>query len=217
MKSYLTIVLAIVSVVLIIVLYTTKQGDTTQITADAAAIGDLSNQLSSAQSQLAANSDALITLSNSLTASASGSLTLSNALADSQSVVAHDGEQITNLQTQVSTLTTDNQALNQQTAQLTNQLTAVTQQLTLAQTNLAGANKTIAEENLDYLNLEDRFRRNVAERIVMQRQFCNIPALQEQIARLKESPYSQITPDMIYAGLDVQVTSNGTFHVITRD
>ena len=217
MKLFLPVVLGIVSVVLIAALFMTKQSDNTQIDTDTAAIADLSNQLSSAQSQLAANSDAIITLSNSLTASLSSSLTISNALADSQAVVARDGEQITNLQTQVTTLTTDNQALSQQTALLTNQLTAVTQQLTVTQTNLTGANKTLAQENTDYVNLEDRFRMDVAERLVMQRKFYNISELQEQLARLKENPAWQITPDMIYAGLDVQVTSNGTFHVMTRN
>lgn len=217
MKLFLPVVLGIVSVALVVALFMTKQGDNTQIDADAAAIVDLSNQLSSAQVQLATYSGTVITLSNTLNECRSGSLTVSNALADSQSVVARDGEQITNLQTQVATLKTDNQALNQQAELLTNQVTTLTQQLATVQTNLTGANKTLAQENTDYINLEDRFRMDVAERVVMQRKFYNISELQEQLARLKENPSWQVTPDMIYAGLDVRVSSNGTFHVMSRD
>ena len=217
MKSLLSIILGIVCIALIVALFMTKQGDNTQIGADAAAIVDLSNQLSSAQSQLAANSGTITTFSNSLNECQSGSLTISNQLATSQAAVTRDGEQITKLQTQLAALTTDNQGLSQQIALLTNQVTTLTQHSATVQTNLDAANQALARENTDYVNLENRFRMNVAERVVMQRKFYNISELQEQLARLKENPYSQITADMIYAGLDVQVSSNGTFHVISRD
>jgi hypothetical protein len=58
-------------------------------------------------------------------------------------------------------------------------------------------------------------RRDVAERVVMERKFNNILKLQEQIQLLKENPVETISLDRIYTGLDVEVKSNGSFHVLS--
>ncbi len=215
MKSFLTIALGIISVVLVVALFMTKQSDGAQHDTDTAAIADLSNQLSSAQTQLAINSGTLVNLSNNLATCQSGTVTLSNQLADAQSAQANEAEQITNLSAKVAAVETDNQALQQRAAELTNQVTIVTQQLTTATNALVTAGQTLNQANTDYILLENRFRKNVAERVVMQRKFNNPEELQQQLARLKEVPSGEITADQIYAGLDVEVRSNGQFHVIT--
>src|SRR5271156_5611289 len=101
MKSILLVILGIVSLALAVTLFLTKQGDNAQRTTDGAAILDLSNELSTAQAQFAANSDTIITLSNSLAQSQSGSLALSNQLADSQSALGREADQIASLNTKV--------------------------------------------------------------------------------------------------------------------
>ncbi|MGA2870017.1 MAG: hypothetical protein ABSF34_12775 [Verrucomicrobiota bacterium] len=214
MKSILLVILGIVSVALAVTLYLTKQGDSAQRTTDGAAILDLSNELSTAQAQYAANSDTIITLSNSLAQAQSGSLTLSNQLADSQSALGRDADQIASLNTKVSEIETTNQTVNQQATALAGQMTALTQQLSLTQTNLASVNEALAQANDQYSLLENRFRINVAERVVMQRKFYNPRELQKQLDSLKNFPSVEVSDDMIYAGLDVEVRSNGTFHVI---
>jgi len=214
MKSILLVILGIVSVALAVTLYLTKQGDSAQRTTDGAAILDLSNELSTAQAQYAANSDTIITLSNSLAQAQSGSLTLSNQLADSQSSLGRDADQIASLNTKVSEIETTNQTVNQQATALAGQMTALTQQLSLTQTNLASVNEALAQANDQYSLLENRFRINVAERVVMQRKFYNPRELQKQLDSLKNFPSVEVSDDMIYAGLDVEVRSNGTFHVI---
>ena len=214
MKSTLLVILGIVSLGLAVTLFLTKQSDSAQHTTDGAAILDLSNELSTAQAQFAANSDTIITLSNSLAQAQSGSLALSNQLADSQSALGRDADQIAGLNTQVAEIETTNQAVNQRATALAGQVTALTQQLSLTQTNLAGVNEALAEANDQYSLLENRFRINVAERVVMQRKFYNQHELQKQLDSLKNFPSVEVSDDMIYAGLDVEVRSNGTFHVI---
>jgi chromosome segregation ATPase len=214
MKSILLVILGIVSLGLAVTLFLTKQSDNAQRTTDGAAILDLSNELSTAQAQFAANSDTIITLSNSLAQAQSGSLTLSNQLADSQSALGRDADQIASLNTKVVEIETTNQVVNQRATALAGQVTALTQQLSLTQTNLASVNEALAEANDQYSLLENRFRINVAERVVMQRKFYNRRELQKQLDSLKNFPSVEVSEDMIYAGLDVEVRSNGTFHVI---
>jgi chromosome segregation ATPase len=212
MKHYLSIALTLVCTVLAISLVMMKRGDDAQHENDAGAIAGFSNQLDSAQIQIAACNGTILTFSNSLNESQSASLTFSNQLTEAESTVALDTEQITNLNLQVAELVSENQTLGQRvmdlTNQMTSQVTALTKQVALTQTNLDQANK-------DYALLENRFRIDVAERLVMQRKFYNRAELQAQIQRLKEDPFVQeISEQSIYAGLDVEVKSN-TFHVIS--
>ncbi len=212
MKNYLSMALALGCTVLVISLVMMKWSYDSQHENDAGAISGLSNQLDSAQAQIAACNGTILTFSNSLNESQSASLTFSNQLTEAESTIALDTEQITNLNLQVAALASENQTLGQRimdlTNQMTSQVTALTRQIALTETNLDQANK-------DYALLENRFRINVAERLVMQRKFYNRAELQAQIQRLKEDPFiPEISEQDIYAGLDVEVKSN-TFHVIS--
>jgi chromosome segregation ATPase len=217
MKSILVVLLVIAGLALAFALYTlhtTEQSDTAQHNTDSASILDLSNDLNSVQGQIAASSVTINTLSNSLAESQSGSLSLSNQLADSQSALSQKGEQIASLNTRVAAMETTNEAVSQHATELAGQVATLTQQLSMTQTNLADTNQTLAQANKDYYLLENRFRADVAERVVIQRRFYNPRELQEQLDRLKVDPSEEVTADMIYAGLDVEVRSNGTLHVI---
>jgi septal ring factor EnvC (AmiA/AmiB activator) len=214
MKTFLLVLFVVVSVVLGYVLYSTNQSDTAQHNKDTASIYDLSNDLSTVQAQVAANSDTINTLSNNLVASQSTSLTLSNQLADSQSALSRSQDQVAGLNTKVSEMEATNEAVNQRATQLAGSVATLTQQLSTTQTNLATTSKTLDQANKDYYLLENRFRINVAERVVLQRRFYNPQELKAQLESLKIDPSQEVTAEMIYAGLDVQVRSNGTFHVI---
>jgi len=214
MKTILLVIFGIVGLALAVALYMTKQGDTAQHNADSASILDLSNDLNSAQAQCADNSTTIVTLSNSLVECQSGLLTLSNQLSGSQSALSSNAEQIASLNAKVADMESTNQAVSQRATELAGQVSTLTQQLSLSQTNIASVNEALDQANKEYSLLENRFRVNVAERLVMQRKFCNQKALQDQLASLKYFPVDEISADMIYAGLDVEVRSNGTFHVI---
>ena len=213
--------LTLVCTLLVISLVMMKRGDDAQQEKDAGAIADYSNQLDSAQIQIAAGNGTILTFSNSLNESQAASLTFSNQLTEAESTVALDTEQITNLNLHVAELVSENQTLgqrfmdltNQMTSQMSSEVTALTRQIAMtqtAQTNLDQANK-------NYALLENRFHIDVAERLVMQRKFYNRAELKAQLQRLKEDPFVQeISEESIYAGLDVEVKSN-TFHVISPD
>ncbi len=213
MKQYLPTVLALVCTVLVVSLIVLKRGDAVQHENDADAIAGFSNRLDTAQAQIAFCNGTLITLSNSLDECRSASLTCSNRLMEAESNLALDTEQITNLNRQVAEVESKNQTLDQTFGQrvmdLTNQVAGLTNQIALTTASLDQANK-------DYALLENRLRRDVAERIVMERKFNNPLELKAQMENLKWSPAQVISADSIYAGLNVEVKSN-TFHVISPD
>jgi hypothetical protein len=211
MKNYLAIALALACVVLVILLVMLKRGDDAQHENDAGSIADFSNRLDSAQGQISVCNGTMRTLSNSLDQSQSVSLAFSNQLAEAQSTLILDAEQITNLNLHIAVVESENQTLNRSIADLnsqtTNQALAFMKQIALNADTLDQAHK-------DYALLENRLRIDVAERVVVERKFHNVSELQDQIQNLKENPYTAVSAESIYAGLDVEVKSN-SFHVIS--
>ena len=211
MKQFLSIALAVVCVGLVVALYLSKQGADAQHDSDVSAIDGLSNQLASAQSQIASGNGTMLTLSNGLGQSQSATMFFSNQLVDAQSTITLNLEQITNLTQQVAVTKSENQVLGQHivdaAAQTTAQVAALTNQIALVKTDLAQAHK-------DYGLLENRLRRDVAERLVVERKFNSPVELQKQMLNLKTNPAAAISEESIYKGLDVEVKSNA-FHVIS--
>jgi chromosome segregation ATPase len=198
-----------------------KRGDNAQQESDASAINDFSNQLDLAQMHLSICNGTALIFSNNLNDSQSALLTFSNQLTQAQSTIEVDSEQITNLSGQVADMKSDNQTLGQRLAdlagQMTNQVASLTRQLTATQASLAETNKNLVQLNKDYVLLENRFRTDVAERLVIERKFNNLNELQAQIHNVKNNPFRVISAESIYSGLNVEVSSNGTFHVITPE
>jgi len=209
MKHYLPAALALTCTLLVISLVVMKRGDTVQHEKDAGRIADFSNRLESAQIHIAFYKGTVLTLSNRLDAYQSASVTLSNLLIEAESTIALDAEQITNLNRQVAALESENQTLQtsgRRVGDLTNQVAGLTGQI-------ASTEASLDQANIDYALLENRLRRDVAERVVVERKFYNLSALQAQIERLKTYPGGEVSAGSIYAGLDVEVTSNAV-HVI---
>jgi len=213
MKQYLPIALTLACAVLVISLVMVKHSDNAQHESDVAVITDYSNRLDSAHTELAIGNGKMLTLSNSLDVTSSAALTFSNQLMEAQATVAKDAGQITNLNLRVAGAESENQTLKARvtdlTGQMTNQVTSLTQQLNATKASLDQANK-------DYALLENRFRIDVAERVVAERKFNNPSALQAQIQNLKQNPAEVISAQSIYAGLDVEVKSDRV-HVITQN
>src|ERR1700679_1104045 len=101
MKLILPIVLGLACIGLVIALILLNQQDNTQHDADASAIVDFSNLLTTSQAQIATRDDAILTLSNRLSDSSSATLAFSNHLMDAQSTLILNMEHITNLTRQV--------------------------------------------------------------------------------------------------------------------
>jgi chromosome segregation ATPase len=209
MKHYLPTVFALACIGLVISLIVMKRSDDAQHETDAGALAGCSNQLTLAQAQITGCNQMMLALSNRLDESQSASVALSNHLTEARSAMALDTEQITNLTRQVAAVESEKQTLNQRVMDLTNQAAGLTRQIALTGTNLSQANK-------NYALLEDRLRRDVAERVVVERKFNNPLELQAQMQNLKKHPAQVISADSIYAGLDVEVQSNA-FHVIAPE
>ena len=211
MKTYLTTALALACAVLLASLALMKRSDDTQHQTDTDAIASLSNQLDSAETQITIDKGAVIILSNRFDECQSAVVAFSNQLTDARSAITAGADQITNLTRHVAELESENQNLNQTLGQrvtdLTNQVAGLTTQLALTATNLARANE-------DYARLENRLRRDVAERVVVERKFNNPSELKAQMQKLKENTCAVISAEGIYAGLDVEVKSN-SFHVLS--
>jgi len=208
----------VVCVLLAIGLVVIKHGDSADLDAATGTIVDFSNRLDTAQVQLTAGAGTVLTLSNSLAEYATTALTLSNQLTEAQSAIARQTGQITNLSGQVTAVTADNQALSASLLEATNQLTAVTAQLARTEASLTQTNQDLVQLRKDDALLQNRLQRDVAERVVIQRKFYNPEALQAQMNKLKEYGGSlDVTADKIYTGLDMEVRSNGTVHVIAPE
>jgi len=218
MKHFSSIILGAVCVVLVIALIMTKHSDNTQHDSDVGAINDFSNQLDLAQMHVSICNGTALIFSNSLNESVSTALTFSNQLSGAQSTIALDAQQITNLSRQVMEAQAENQASVQRlldlAGKMTNEVDRLTRQLAAAQASLLETNKNLVQLGKDYALLENRFRVDVAERVVVERKFNNLHELQVQLRNVKQNPPGTITTAGIYAGLNVEVKSDGTFHVI---
>ena len=209
MKHYLSTTLALACTVLVILLIVIKRGDDAQHENDAGALTGCSNQLTLAQAQIIGCNQMMLALSNRLDESLSASSASSNQLMEAESNMVLDTEQITNLTRRVAEGESGKQALDQRVTDLTNQMAGLTSQIASNQASLDQANK-------NYALLENRLRRDVAERVVVERKFNNPSELLAQMQNLKKHPAEAISADSIYAGLDVEVQSNA-FHVISPE
>jgi len=209
MKHLLTVILGLLGLGLAVSLFVSKQNSAAQHEKDAEAITSASNLLSSAQSEVAAFKGKVITLSNQLETCQSTSLTFSNELLEAKSALttAKEGldRQITELNRQITRqstqLETEKQASSQRNADLTHQIAELTNQIASAQARLLQANK-------DYVLLDNRFRRDVAERVIAERKFNNRTELKAQMENLQRHPNKEISEDRIREGLNVEVKSN---------
>ena len=209
MKHYLSVALALACTVLVISLIVIKRGENVQHESYADTLASCSNRLMLAQAQIVGGYEMMLVLSNRLAGYQSASSTLSNLLTQAQSAIVFGTERVTNLTRQVAEAELENQALRRQAMDLTNQITGLASQIALTETNLARANK-------DYALLENRLRRDVAERVVVERKFYSLSELQGQMERLKTYPGGEVSAESIYAGLDVEVKSNAV-HVISPE
>ena len=199
---------------LAIALFKSKRDNDEQHAKDAETITNATNLLSSAWKEVAAVKGNVSTLSNQFETLQSTTLTISNQVIEAQSALATAKEaserQITELKAQSAQLETERQASSQRIAELTNHISDLTNQIASAQTNLLQASK-------DYSLLENRFRRDVAERVIVERRFNNRNELKAQLENLQWNPAKEISEDRIREGLNVVVGKSNVCYVIAPE
>ena len=209
MKYLSSVVLGLVCLGLVVFLFLSKQNNDAQHEADAKAITSASNLLSSCHADVVAFKENALTVSNLLKICQSTSLRFSNELIEARSAFVSEKEgldrQITDLNRQITRQTTqsenEKQASSQRLTNLTHRIEELTNQIASVQASLVQANK-------DYVLLENRFRRDVAERVMVERKFNNRTELKAQLENLQWNLSQEITEDRIREGLDVVVKSN---------
>jgi len=209
MKHSLTVILGLLCLGLAVSLFVSKRNNDAQHDKNAETITSVSNLLSSSQTEAATFKGNVITLSNRLEACQATSLTFSNELIEAKSALgtAKEGfeRQITDLNRQITRqstqLETEKRASSQSIADLTHQIAELTNQIALARAGLLEAHK-------DYVLLDNRFRRDVAERVIVERRFTNRTELKAQMEYLQRNPGKEISEDRIREGLNVEVRSN---------
>jgi chromosome segregation ATPase len=207
--KYLTVILGLLCLGLGATLLVSNRNSDAQHEKDVETLTSTSNLLNASQMEVTAFKGDVTTLSNRLETCQSTSLTCSNELIEAKSALATAKEgferQITDLNGQITRqstqLETEKQASNQRIADLTRQLAELTNQVASARASLLQANK-------DYALLDNRFRRDVAERIIVERKFDNRKQLKAQLDFLRSNPYWEISEDRIREGLNVVVKSN---------
>jgi chromosome segregation ATPase len=214
-KHLLTGILGVLCLGLAIALFKSKRDNDAQHEKDVETITSATNLLSSAWKEVAAVKGNVSTLSNRLESSQSTALTYSNELMEAKSALATTKEslerQITELKGQsTQQLETEKQTSSQRIAELTNHISDLTNQIASAQASLLQANK-------DYALLENRFRRDVAERVIVERRFNNCNELKAQLENLQYNPAREISEDRIRQGLNVVVGKSNLCYVIAPE
>jgi chromosome segregation ATPase len=214
-KHLLTVILGVLCLGLAIALFKSKGDSDAQHEKDAETITNATNLLSSAWKEVAAVKGNVSTLSNRLETSHSTALTYSNELIETKSALANTKEslerQITDLKGQsTQQLEAEKQASSQRIAELTNHVSDLTNQIASAQASLLQASK-------EYALLENRFRRDVAERVIVERKFNNRTELKARLEYLQWNPVLEISEDRIREGLNVVVGKSNLCYVIAPE
>lgn len=217
MKNKLSITLALVAVLLVVVLVVMKNSDNSLLTTANDAITDYSNRLDSAQANFANSINAFISVSNNLNECETTALTVSNELTAAQAMLATQSGQMTDLHRQLTAADLEQQTLAANLMDLTNQLLVLNQKIAQTQTSLTQTNDSLVQLRKDYALLQNRFQRDVAERVVVERRFNDLLEVQKQEQRLLTRPAAEVSDASIYADLNVEVTSNGIAHVIAPE
>ena len=214
MKYLLPVILGLLCAGLAIVLFSSKRDSDEQHAKDVETITSTSNMLSIAWKEVAAIRGNVSTFSNQLESLQSTTLTISNQVIEAQSALATAKEaserQITELKAQSAQLETEKQASSQRIAELTNHISDLTNQVASAQASLLQASK-------DYALLENRFRRDVAERVIVERRFNNRNELKARLEYLQWNPVLEVSEDRIREGLNVVVGKSNLCYVIAPE
>jgi len=214
MKYLLPVILGLLCAGLAIALFSSKRDNEAQHAEDAKTITSTSNMLSTAWKEVAAIRGNVSTLSNRFETLQSTTLTISNQVIEAQSALATAKEaserQITELKAQSAQLETEKQASSQRIEELTNHISDLTNQIASAQASLLQASK-------EYALLENRFRRDVAERVIVERRFNNRKELKAQLENLQWNPVLEVSEDRIREGLNVVVGKSNLCYVIAPE
>jgi chromosome segregation ATPase len=142
---------------------------------------------------------------------------ISNQLVQAQATLDDQKSQVGKLNAQLTEANAQNEALNHGLMDMTNQLLTVNQLQQATKASLETTNAALVQLQSDYGVLGQRLQEDVAQRLVLERRWRNPQMLSDQVDFMKNSPEETITPERIYAGLNILVSSNGSVKVLSPE
>jgi chromosome segregation ATPase len=185
-KILVTIILSLACIGLVVALVVIKTKERQELTENSGTILSLSNDLTSAQEQIAGLNQVNLILSNNVSGSQETAAALSNRLTEAQSQlteartgIATAREEITNLNHQVSTLETKNKELEHQAGELSRQMAELDKQIAVTEASLA-------QSETNNVFLENELKKQVADRAALEHRFTDIAQVRSQLHKLKD-------------------------------
>jgi septal ring factor EnvC (AmiA/AmiB activator) len=217
MKNVVPIFLVIIVVILGVALYFIKTGDNTQIANLSSSLSDCSNRLDIVNAKVTVRDTQIYSLSNDLATASVAVGDISNQLVQAQATLDDQKSQVGKLNAQLTEANAQNEALNRSLLDATNQYNTLSTLQQATKASLETTNAALVQLQSDYGVLGQRLQEDVAQRLVLERRWRNPQMLSDQVDFMKNSPEETITPERIYAGLNVLVSSNGSVKVLSPE
>jgi predicted nucleic acid-binding Zn-ribbon protein len=180
-------------------------------------LSDCSNRLDIVNAKVTVRDTQIYSLSNDLATASAAVGDISNQLVQAQATVEDQKTQVGKLTSQLTEVNAQNEALNRSLVEATNQYNTLNQLQQTTKASLEQTNSALVQLQKDYGVLGQRLQEDVAQRLVLERRWRNPQMLSDQVDYMKNSPEETITPERIYAGLNVLVSSNGSVKVLSPD
>ena len=180
MKTQLSIViLVVVCVGMVVALVTEKKRADSQQKKDSDTILDFSNQLATANISLDGLRQVNLILTNDFVAAQQTLTVLSNQYVATSASLSNTTAALKTAQDQIADLEAQNQALDQQVVNMTNTIANLS-------TQIAETQMELVESETNNTFLESELKRQVAEKVELERKFNNLSQVRAQVRKLRD-------------------------------
>lgn len=173
------VILVVVCVGMVVALVVEKKHADTEQKKDSDTILDFSNQLATANINLDGLRQVNLILTNDIVAAQQTLTVLSNQYVATSASLSNTTAALKTAQDQIADLEAQNQALDQQVVNMTNTIANLSTQI--AETQLK-----LVESETNNAFLESELKRQVAERVDLERKFNNLTQVRAQVRKLRD-------------------------------
>ena len=173
------VILVVVCLGMVVALVAEKKHADTEQKKDSDTILDFSNQLATANINLDGLRQVNLILTNDIVAAQQTLTVLSNQYVATSASLSNTTAALKTAQDQIADLEAQNQALDQQVVNMTNTIGNLSAQIAETQMKLV-------ESETNNAFLEDELKRQVAERVDLERKFNNLTQVRAQVRKLRD-------------------------------
>ncbi|HUA38458.1 MAG TPA: hypothetical protein VMA35_08725 [Candidatus Sulfopaludibacter sp.] len=210
MKTQLgVIILVVVCVGMVVVLVAEKKRADTQQKKDSDTILDFSNQLATANLNLDGLRQVNLILTNDLVAAQQTLTVLSNQYVATSASLSNTTTALKTAQDQIADLEAQNQALDQQVVNMTNTIANLS-------TQIADTQMKLVESETNNTFLENELKRQVAQKVELERKFNNLSQVRAQVRKLRDDLLIARRLQWLREGTDPSQQPKGAQVLLTR-